>query len=41
MLQIVKDAGYTGYIGVEYKGSNLSEIEGIEATGKLLIKAAG
>jgi len=39
MLQIVKDAGYTGYIGVEYEG-NLSEIEGIEATRKLLLKAA-
>ncbi len=41
ILQIVKDAGYTGYIGVEYEGANLSEIEGIEATKKLLIKAAG
>ncbi|MCF6351429.1 MAG: sugar phosphate isomerase/epimerase [Cyclobacteriaceae bacterium] len=40
MLQIVKDAGYTGYIGVEYEGSGLSEIEGIEATKKLLLKAA-
>ncbi len=40
MLQIVKDAGYTGYIGVEYEGSNLSEIEGIKATRKLLLKAA-
>jgi len=39
MLQIVKDAGYTSYIGVEYEG-NLSEIEGIEATRKLLLKAA-
>lgn len=41
ILQIVKDAGYTGFIGVEYEGSNLSETEGIEATKKLLIKAAG
>lgn len=41
ILQIVKDAGYKGFIGVEYEGSNLSEIEGIEATKKLLIKAAG
>ncbi len=40
MLQIVKDAGYTGYIGVEYEGSGLTEIEGIEATKKLLLKAA-
>jgi len=36
MLQIVKDAGYTGYIGIEYEGSNLSEMEGIQATKALL-----
>lgn len=40
MLQIVKDAGYTGYIGVEYEGNRLSEEEGIIATKKLIIKAA-
>jgi len=40
MLQIVKDAGYTGYIGVEYEGSELSEEEGIIATRDLLLKAA-
>ncbi len=40
MLQIVKDAGYTGYIGVEYEGEILGENEGIEATKKLLINAA-
>ena len=40
MLQIVKGAGYTGYIGVEYEGKILSEQEGIEATKKLLINAA-
>lgn len=38
MLQIVKDAGYTGYIGIEYEGSNLSETEGIRATKQLLEK---
>jgi hypothetical protein len=36
MLQIVKSAGYTGYIGVEYEGSGLPEHEGIRATKKLL-----
>ena len=41
MLQIVKDAGYTGFIGVEYEGQTLSEEEGIVATRDLLIKAAG
>ena len=38
MMKIVKDAGYTGYVGVEYEGSNLSEDEGIMATKKLLEK---
>lgn len=41
MLKIVKEAGYTGYIGVEYEGSGLSEEEGIMATKNLLISAAG
>lgn len=36
MLRIVKDAGYRGYIGIEYEGSGLSEEEGIRATKKLL-----
>lgn len=40
MLGIVKDAGYGGYIGVEYEGDALSEEEGILATKKLLLKAA-
>lgn len=38
MLQIVKDAGYTGHIGIEYEGNHLSEEEGILATKKLLLK---
>jgi sugar phosphate isomerase/epimerase len=40
MLQIVKDAGYKGFIGVEYEGGGLSEEEGIAATRDLLLKAA-
>ena len=40
MLQIVKDAGYTGFIGVEYEGSRLSEDDGIIATKRLLLAAA-
>ncbi|NAS10818.1 sugar phosphate isomerase/epimerase family protein [Poritiphilus flavus] len=40
MLQIVKDAGYTGFIGVEYEGSELSEEEGIIATKELMLRAA-
>ncbi len=38
MLQIVHDAGYTGYIGVEYEGNRLSSEEGILATKELLIQ---
>jgi sugar phosphate isomerase/epimerase len=40
MLRIVKDAGYRGYIGVEYEGSGMSEEEGILATKALLLNAA-
>ncbi len=40
LLQIVKDAGYTGYIGIEYSGKNLGEEEGIMATKKLLLETA-
>lgn len=36
MLKIVKDAGYKGYIGIEYEGRNLNEDEGIMATKRLL-----
>ncbi|MEO0573563.1 MAG: sugar phosphate isomerase/epimerase family protein [Bacteroidota bacterium] len=39
MLQIVKDSGFKGYIGIEYEGSVLSEEDGIEATMALLNKA--
>ena len=36
MLKIVKDAGYTGHIGIEYEGNKLSEPDGIRATKSLL-----
>ncbi|MGF1672041.1 MAG: sugar phosphate isomerase/epimerase family protein [Balneolaceae bacterium] len=36
MMQIVINAGYSGYVGIEYEGSRLSEDEGIRATKKLL-----
>jgi len=39
MLKIVKEAGFKGYIGIEYEGSQLSEDEGIKATKELLIKS--
>jgi len=38
MLQIVKDAGFKGYIGIEYEGDQLGEFEGIMATKELLEK---
>ncbi|MBA6154403.1 sugar phosphate isomerase/epimerase family protein [Gelidibacter maritimus] len=38
LMKIVKDAGYTGYVGVEFEGSNVSEEKGIELTRDLLIK---
>lgn len=36
MLRIVLDAGYRGYIGIEYEGADLSEQDGILATLALL-----
>jgi L-ribulose-5-phosphate 3-epimerase len=36
MMQIVLDAGYRGWVGIEYEGSTLSEPDGIRATKKLL-----
>jgi len=36
MLKIVLDAGYHGWVGVEYEGSKLPEAEGIAATKRLL-----
>lgn len=36
MMRIVVDAGYDGYVGIEYEGGRLSEVEGIEATRDLL-----
>ena len=36
MMKIVIDAGYRGYVGIEYEGSKLGEYDGIRATKKLL-----
>ncbi len=38
MMKIVLDAGYHGYVGIEYEGGKLSEMDGIKATKKLLVK---
>ncbi|QLE00890.1 sugar phosphate isomerase/epimerase [Galbibacter sp. BG1] len=40
MMQIVKDAGFTGYVGVEYEGEAISEEKGILATKALLLDVA-
>jgi L-ribulose-5-phosphate 3-epimerase len=36
MMRIVLDAGYRGYVGIEYEGRQLGEAEGILATKRLL-----
>lgn len=36
MMRIVLDAGYHGFVGIEYEGDGLSEVEGIQATLDLL-----
>ncbi len=36
MVRIVLDAGYRGYVGIEYEGTELSEPDGIRATKALL-----
>ena len=36
MMKIVLEAGYHGFVGIEYEGSRLSESEGIKATKRLL-----
>lgn len=38
MMKIVLNAGYRGYVGIEYEGTRLGEPEGIVATKKLLEK---
>ena len=38
VMQIVLDAGYRGWVGIEYEGRELGEHEGIKATKKLLEK---
>ena len=36
MMDIVLDAGYSGYVGIEYEGSEMDEMSGIKATKDLL-----
>ncbi len=41
ILKIVTDAGYHGFVGIEYEGDRLSEPDGIKATKKLLESLRG
>lgn len=36
MMKIVYDAGYRGYVGIEYEGERLTEFEGIQAAKRYL-----
>jgi sugar phosphate isomerase/epimerase len=36
MMGIVKDAGYRGYVGIEFEGRGMEEADGVRATKKLL-----
>ena len=38
MMKIVVAAGYSDYVGIEYEGGKLSEVAGVHATKKLLLK---
>jgi len=38
MLKIAKDAGFKGYIGIEFEGHGIKPIDGIKATHKLINK---
>ena len=38
MMRIVLDAGYRGFVGIEYSGSQLPEMQGIKATQDLLLQ---
>lgn len=41
MMDIVSNAGYDGYVGIEYEGSVMDEISGIRATKTLLERVRG
>ena len=41
MLKIVQEAGYKGFVGIEYEGTRMSELEGAKAGKKFLDSYAG
>jgi len=40
MMKIIKDSGFTGYVGIEYEGTKLGEEEGVRKTKALLEKVS-
>ncbi len=32
IMRIVRDAGYRGYVGIEFEGRGMEEVDGIRAT---------
>jgi sugar phosphate isomerase/epimerase len=40
MMKIIKDANFSGYVGIEYEGDTLTEEEGVKATKLLLQKVS-
>ena len=38
MMKIVVAAGYSDYVGIEFEGGKISEVAGVHATKKLLVK---
>ncbi|WP_435314485.1 sugar phosphate isomerase/epimerase family protein [Cellulophaga fucicola] len=40
IMKLVKASGYTGFVGIEYEGTLLSEEEGVQKTKDLLLKVA-
>ena len=41
MISIVLSSGYNGYIGIEFEGNEVDEIEGVRLTKKLMEKVGG
>jgi L-ribulose-5-phosphate 3-epimerase len=41
LMQIVKDHGFTGFVGIEYEGGEIDEDTGIALTRDLLVKLGG
>ncbi|WKB81870.1 sugar phosphate isomerase/epimerase family protein [Cellulophaga lytica] len=40
IMKLVKESGYTGFVGIEYEGTLLPEEEGVQKTKDLLLKVA-